>query len=227
MAVAGKTGALRGTRNTAFSAQNYSGVILGNSATGTNGITVALPLYDAVETNANMSTMTKERDSGSSLVRAKKILSSGTFAYNAAVNSTYVISRITTTLAGVAKTNLLFMGAGTRSKPIHDFIHDFGVKYLTAWVSGRFSWTGKLSTGATKNSRQMWLSADGTSVSAPTTLSATFMKDLRDGNASDKAVDDTVNVSRAIPGELVMKVDFVNKSLSGGDFFDYKAITGM
>ena len=40
--------------------------------------------------------------------------------------------------------------------------------------------------------------------------------------------DSAANPTRAIPGELVMKVDFVTLSVaSGGDFFNYKAITGV
>jgi hypothetical protein len=53
------------------------------------------------------------------------------------------------------------------------------------------------------------------------------MWDLRDGNATDQAVDDAARPTRAVPGELVMKIDFVNEGLSGGNFFDYKPITGM
>ena len=54
------------------------------------------------------------------------------------------------------------------------------------------------------------------------------MYDIADADAADQAVDSAATPTRAIPGELVMKVDFVNLSVStGGDFFDYKPITGM
>jgi hypothetical protein len=46
------------------------------------------------------------------------------------------------------------------------------------------------------------------------------------GSAS-RRTDSAANPTRAIPGELVMKADFVTLTTSGGDFFDYKAITGM
>jgi hypothetical protein len=40
--------------------------------------------------------------------------------------------------------------------------------------------------------------------------------------------DSAANPTRAVPGELVMKVDFVDTSVAtGGDFFVYKPITGM
>ena len=54
------------------------------------------------------------------------------------------------------------------------------------------------------------------------------MFDISDGDATDVAADSAAEPTRAVPGELVMKVDFVTLSVSsGGDFFDYKAITGM
>ena len=72
------------------------------------------------------------------------------------------------------------------------------------------------------------VAAAGTAVATPSTLTSTNMWDLADGNASDRAADSAANPTRAIPGELVMKVDFVDLSIAtGGDFFDYKAITGM
>ena len=54
------------------------------------------------------------------------------------------------------------------------------------------------------------------------------MFDISDGDATDVAADSAAEPTRAVPGELVMKVDFVTLGVSsGGDFFDYKAITGM
>lgn len=226
MAVPTRFGAMVGTRGGA-AREVVSGVILGNSNTGAGGITTSFPIMEAVSLNSNYVGGIRERDSGSFIVRARKILSSGVFAYNAAANNTYVISRITTSLAGVANNLMLFMAQGTRIKATHEFNHDFGVRMLQAWVNRRFAWTGKLANGNSKNSRLMWLNADGTAVSAPTTLTTFFMRDLRDGNATDKAVDDAVITSRTLPGELVFQVDFVNKGLSGGNHFDYKPITGM
>ena len=43
-----------------------------------------------------------------------------------------------------------------------------------------------------------------------------------------RRTDVAANPSRALPGTLVMKVDFVDTNFAtGGDFFDYKEITGM
>ena len=48
------------------------------------------------------------------------------------------------------------------------------------------------------------------------------------GGANAYFSDSAANPTRAIPGELVMKVDFVTLTVAnGGDFFDYKPITGM
>ena len=48
------------------------------------------------------------------------------------------------------------------------------------------------------------------------------------GGSTGQKTDSAANPTRAIPGELVMKVDFVTTAVAtGGDFFDYKAITGM
>ena len=55
-----------------------------------------------------------------------------------------------------------------------------------------------------------------------------FMYDIADGNATNIAFDSAAQPTRALPGELVLKVDFVTLTVaSGGDFFDYKPITGM
>jgi hypothetical protein len=227
MATPTKFGALRGTRGASNPVQTISGVVMNNTTTGSGGITTSFSIVEAVALNSFYVGGVRERDSGSSITRAKKILSSGVFAYNSALAGTYVISRIATTLAGVASNVLLFMGQGGKVKSIHEFNHDFGVRMLQAWVNGRFSWTGKLANGNSKASRNMWLNAAGTAVANPTPLNTFFMRDLRDGNATDKAVDDAATPTRQVPGELFFQVDFVNKSLTGGSFFDYKPITGM
>ena len=108
-----------------------------------------------------------------------------------------------------------------------DFIHDFGAKLLTAWRQHRFTWTGLLDTGASNVRRHNWLADGGGSIEIPATLSTTNMYDISDGNATNKAADSALP-TRAIPGEFVLKVDFVTIPVStGGDFFNYKAITGM
>ena len=72
----------------------------------------------------------------------------------------------------------------------------------------------------------IWLNAGGTAAQAPVALNEN-MHDIADGNEADRAADSAANPSRTVPGELVMKVDFVTTDVSsGGDFLDYKPITG-
>lgn len=231
MAVPGKSGHLKTTSNGTFVKQTFGGVILGNSATNAV-ITKSFSLVDALEDNALSGYNAEPRENtGTGVYNAKKILSGGAFAYNAAKANTWVVSRIATSLAGVSKTNLLFMAQGSKRKSIYDFAHDFGAKLLTAWRANLFTWTGLLDNGSKIKSRRLWLNSSNRNTvggAAPATLSTTNMFDLADGNATNKAVDDAANPTRAIPGEFVMKVDFVTKTVaSGGDFFDYKPITGM
>jgi len=226
MPVPGRTGALRGTKNTAFTTQTVSGVVMGIENAQSSVITENFAIRTALATKDGFTNGVQERDSGSSIVRARKILSGGAFAYNAARFNTWVIARIATSLAGVATNVLLFMGAGNKLVTTHEFRHDFGVRMLTAFRTG-FAWTGRLRNGNPVASRRLWLNADGTAVATPTSLVTVNMWDLRDGNATDQAVDDAARPTRAVPGELVMKIDFVNEGLSGGNFFDYKPITGM
>lgn len=231
MAVPGKTGHLRNTTNGAFVEQTYGGTILGNSTTNAV-ITKSFSLVDALEDNSlgGYNVNPREFDSGDHIYRTKKILSGGTFAYNAAKAGTWVIAKVATTLSGVSKTNLLFMGQGSLRKAILDFQHDFGAKILTAWRANLFTWTGNLDNGNKIKSRRLWLNSGNRNTSggaALTSLATTNMHDITDANATDKAVDSAATPTRAIPGEFVMKVDFVTKTTAGGDFFDYKPITGM
>lgn len=233
MAVPGKRGHMRTTANGTFVKQTYGGVILGNATTNAV-ITKAFALIDALEDNfaLNYNVNPREFDSGDHIYRTKKILSGGAFAYNAAKANTWVISRIATSLAGVAKTNLLFMAQGALRRPILDFQHDFGARLLTAWRANLFTWTGNLDNGNKIKSRRLWLNSSNRNTSggaALTSFSTINMHDITDNNATDKAFDSASRPTRAIPGEFVMKVDFVTlkPSLSGGDFFDYKAITGV
>lgn len=231
MAVPGKRGHLRTTANGTFSKQNQGGVILGHNTSG-SVITRAFSLVDALEDNglSGYNAEPKLFDSGTHIYNTKKILSGGEFAYNAAKNKTWVISTIATSLAGVANTKLLFMAQGSLRKPILDFVHDYGVRVLTAWRANLFTWTGMMDNGNKIKSRRLWLNSSNRNTeggAALTTLTTVNMFDLADGNASNKAVDSAATPTRAIPGEYVNKIDFVNKTITGGDFFNYGPITGM
>ena len=212
----------RNTTGGAFTATTEGGTILGNVTTGTV-ITKALALKDnAVEWAQG----TLPRILADGLSANQKILSGGTFAYSVA--GQYIIRTISTTISGVSSNAMLIPDNAGPHYPIAQFQHDFGADVTSLMRANRFSRVGFFNNGNKISSRKLWLNAAGTAVATPSTLTSTNMWDLADGNASDRAADSAANPTRAIPGELVMKVDFVDLSIAtGGDFFDYKAITGM
>ena len=212
----------RNTTGGAFTATTEGGTILGNVSTGTV-ITKALALKDnAVEWAQG----TLPRVLADGLNANQKILSGGTFAYSVA--GQYIIRTISTTISGVSSNAMLIPDNAGPHYPIAQFQHDFGADVTSLMRANRFSRVGFFNNGNKISSRKLWLNAAGTAVATPSTLTSTNMWDLADGNAADRAADSAANPTRAIPGELVMKVDFVDLSIAtGGDFFDYKAITGM
>ena len=213
---------LRNTTGGAFTEQTQGGSLLGNTTTGTV-ITKALALKDNAA--AFVDSLPKALDNG--LVGAKKALSGGTFAYEVA--GQYVIRTISTTLSGVSSDKVLIPArADNSTPPIAKFRHDFGADTTSLIRKNRFARVGFLNNGNKLSSRRLFLNAAGTSAAAPSTLTGGFMFDIADGNASNMAFDSAAEPTRAVPGELVMKVDFVTLTVaSGGDFFDYKPITGM
>jgi len=223
MAVPSSNSHLKNTTGGAFSSQTQGGTIINNDNTG-DVITKALQLNDAVANTTDSSVLPNVGASG--IYNVAKALSGGTFGYSA--EGKYVIARSSDTLSGVSNTKLLFMGAGDKL-PIARFRGDFGAKLLTAFRNNQFSWNHTLDSGAKiTNMRVNWLNSAGTAAASPTSLNGTYMWDIADGNATDRAADSAANPTRAIPGELVMKVDFVTLTVSsGGDFFDYAPITGM
>lgn len=222
---ASKASFLKNTTGGSFVAAKQGGTILGNTTTSVDRISKALPLKD----NATVfkdGTLPKAKNNG--LVGNRKALTSGTFAYKAA--GKYVIATISTTLSGVANNSLLITARGDGTRSIAQFEHDFGAKLLTMWRTNRFSWLGVKRTGAKLGSRLNWtnaISGGGDASAKPATLSTQNMLDPATGSTAYHS-DSAANPTRAIPGELVMKVDFVTLNISsGGDFFNYKAITGV
>lgn len=221
----------------AFTAIREGGTILGNTSTGTV-ITRALALKDNATAWAD-GTLPRVLNDGLSANR--KPLSAGTFAYSAA--GKYVIAASSDTLSGVSKTNILITGQGQRTRrSVAQFGRMFGAKTVTGFRQGQFSWTNTKRDGASMGSRINWLNvASGgmDTATAPTTMTAVNMwaplGHPKDGTgAAAYHSDGAANPTRAIPGELVMKADFAtlaaynaDSSLIGGDFFDYKPITGM
>lgn len=224
MTVPSSNSHLRTTSNGDFVTQTQGGTILNNGTTSTDRITKAFELVTAVADAADSNTLPSIGASG--IYNVHKPLTGGTFAYSAA--GKYVMARVSDTLSGAANTKLLFMGAGQR-QAIPRFQGDYGAKLLTAWRQNQFSWLGTLDSGATiTNMRTQWLNSAGDAAASPAALTGTAMAGATTGSDVAGTADSAANPTRAIPGELVMKVDFVTLSVSsGGDFFDYKPITGM
>lgn len=221
MAVPSSNNHLANTAGGAFTAQSQGGTILGNTTTG-DVITRASSLVD----NASGFGKTPGPvEAANGLVANTKALSGGTFGYQAAGN--YVIRTISDSLSGVADTNMLIPGSDSNTRrSIHQFEHAFGAKTLTKFRAGQYTLTGTKANGTSNLSRLIWLNSAGSAAQAPAALNEN-MYDIADGDAVDRAADSAANPSRTVPGELVIKVDFVTTNVSsGGDFFDYKPITG-
>lgn len=244
---------LRNTTGGAFLHAKQGGTILNNNSTtsynvpsdlGDGIITKALELDDAADNN-NLGTFDARPLALADGLQGNQAIAGSNFAYNASSPSltapTWVLSRVSTTLAGVANSRLLFMGRSVlEADPIAQFRHAFGAMTVTAFRAGRFAITGTFTDGTSDLSRVNWLNAAGNAVALPSTLSTTNMwaplgwtSEARTGTGAAVALSDSAaNPTRAIPGRLVLKNDFVtlgayNGGNPGGDFLQYAAITGM
>jgi hypothetical protein len=220
-----KANFLKNTTGGAYSSTRQGGTILGNTTTSTERITKALALKDNA-TEYTDGTLPRVKNNG--LSHNRKPYSSGTFAYSEA--GKYVIAASSATLSGAANTNILITGRGDNTRSIAQFEHDFGATTTSFIRSNRFARSGYLNNGTKLQSRRLFLNAAGTASAKPTalnTFSSGYMWSPVNDNKA-RHIDNAANPTRAVPGELVMKVDFVTLSVaSGGDFFNYKAITGM
>ena len=144
MAVPGATSNyLNNTTGGTFISTTEGGTILGNTTTSTDRISKALALKDNA---ADFGSGPKPRELADGLSGNFKILSAGTFAYEAA--GKYVIAASSSTLSGVSKTNILITGQGGQMDAIHQFIHDFGADTTSLMRKNRFAHSGFLNTGA-------------------------------------------------------------------------------
>ena len=205
-------------------AQTQGGTILNNDNTSSDRITKAFQLNDAVAASPDTNMLPSIGASG--IYNVHKPLTAGTFGYSVA--GQYVIKGSSTTLSGVTKNAILFTANERQARPIARFMGDYGAKLLTAWRNNQFSWTHTLDSGAKiTNMRVNWLNSGGTAAASPTTLNGTDMWDPASGATSANS-DTTANPTRAVPGSFVMMVDFVDRDeATSGNFFLYKAITGM
>jgi hypothetical protein len=217
------------TTGGAFSATTEGGTILGNTSTGT-AITKALALKDNA---APFAKGTLPANSANGLIGNSGCLGGGgTFAYSVA--GKYVIAASSDTLSGVANTKILITGRGKDLKAISAFQGSYGAKTVTAFRLNRFSWTHTKShspAAGTPSARHNWLdvaTAGMSTASVPASLNEEMWSQTAAAAAADADHAVPPTLKRSLPGELVMKVDFVvTDKATGGDFFDYKAITGM
>jgi len=226
MAVPSGNNHLKNTAGGAFTSQTQGGTLLGNGTTG-DVITKALLLKDAVDAETKVPLpIENSYPAGGGVYGTQKAYTSGTFAYFSEGN--YVIRGVSATLSGVASTEVLIPGSDNGGRnAIHQFIHDFGVGLLAKWRANEFSWIGRFDNGNVITRRVNWKDSNGTAVGIPATLTGNDPWDPVAGSASQKT-DSAANPTRAIPGELVMKVDFVDLAVAtGGDYYNYSAITGM
>lgn len=197
---------LKNTAGGSFTKQTQGGTIIGLS-TATTIITKAIQVKDVNSIDKTIYTYPKEL-SGARTYNTQKILSGGTFAYNAAKNATWVISRVTTTLAGVSKTFLQFMG-GTPTGPKYPYyIKDNYDNTTTLMRKMQFSFTG-------------W-NTDGTKIKKRTT----WITDPTGTAGTDFGTSGSIP-SRAIPGELYILSNFVTYNpATSSNKYNYPAITG-
>lgn len=204
---------LLNTAGGSFTAQRQGGTIIGLSA-ATTKITKAILVKDVNAGDMTIYPLPKLL-SGDRTYNTAKILSAGTFAYNS--NSgrirTYIMSRLTTSLAGgVANTFLQFMGNVGIAPSIAYYVQDNFNNVTSAIRTNLFSRTGYGSTGTGYvgkiKARTTW----------NTTITATAGSDF--GSVASQP-------TRAIPGRLIFLTNFVDYApATSSNFYSYKPITG-
>ena len=201
---------LNNTAGSAFTAQTYGGTIVGLSS-ATTKITKAILVKD-INTNDIYNNTLPKALSGARTYNTAKILSAGTFAYNAAKNGTWVLTRVTTTLAGVSKTFLQSMGNVGYAPSIMYYVRDNWVNTTSLIRKMQLSFTGYDSSGggyANKiQARTPW-------ITSPT------------GTAGTDFGTSTSLPTRAYPGELYILTNFIDyKPSTSSNKYYYKPITG-
>lgn len=198
---------LKNTAGGSFTAQTYGGTLVGlTSATAI--ITKPIAVKDINAANETLSTGPKELTTSGKVYNAKKILSAGTFAYNAAKNGTWILPKVGTTLAGVAKDFLVFMANVETGPKFPYYIRDNYDNTTSLVRKNLFSKTGYDTSGNKIKKRTTW-------VTDPTgTAGADF------GTSGQIP-------TRAIPGELFILTNFVDYDpATSSNYYNYPAITG-
>lgn len=197
---------LKNTAGGSFTKQTQGGTIVGLTST-TAIITKAISVKDINSADQTIYPGPKEL-SGTTTYNTAKILSGGTFAYNAAKNGTWVLSRVTATLAGVAQTFLQKMGAVVPDTSFPYYLARNYVNNTSLVRKNLFSRTGYDTSGNKIKKRITW-------ATDPT------------GSAGADFGTSTQVPTRAVPGELFILTNFVDYSVStSSNYYNYPAITG-
>ena len=199
---------LKNTAGGSFTRQTQGGTLIGLS-TATTIITKAIQVKDVNAADNTIYTYPKQL-SGAKTYNTQKILSAGTFAYNSNIRgaNTYVLARYATTLAGVSKTFLQFMGNVNGGLKFPYYIKDNYDNTATLIRKMQLSFTG-------------W-NTDGTKIKKRTT----WITDPTGTAGADFGTSGSIP-SRAYPGELYILNNFVtyNPATSSNKYY-YPAITG-
>jgi hypothetical protein len=199
---------LKNTAGGSYTTQRQGGTIIGLS-TATTTITKAISIKDVNTSNTSITTGPKEL-SGARTYNTQKILSAGTFAYNSNIRgaNTWIITRVTTTLAGVAKTFLQFIANTTSGPKFPYFAKDNYDNSTTLMRKNQFSRTGWNTDGTKIKKRTTW-------ITDPT------------GTAGTDFGTSTSIPTRALPGELYILTNFVNYNpATSSNKYNYSPITG-
>ena len=139
-----------------------------------------------------------------------------------AANSTFLARGLQTKVAGAASTEDIMgvLGSNHSVRSIHLHTHDHYQR--GSWATLAFNLFKNPTAGQNDNSGLVQSDMSAKIGATNYGIAANF-RNIAD---QDNALPITNRPSRAIPGELVFLVDFVDRSTSGGNFKDYSAITG-
>jgi hypothetical protein len=201
---------LNNTAGSTYTAQRQGGTIVGLTS-ATTIITKAILVKD-INTNDITNDTLPKVSSGAKAYNTAKILSAGTFAYNAAKNGTWVLTRVTTTLAGVSKTFLQSMANVGYAPSLAYYVRNNWVDTTSLIRKMQLSFTGYDASGSGYagkiKARTPW-------ITSPTATAGTDF-----GTSSSLP-------SRAYPGELYILTNFIDyKPATSSNKYYYSPITG-
>ena len=211
------------------SKDNDGGVIVGAGTIGSSRWT----------SKSNLDTIKGAEDYGSKLavvtgtkyevgLTVARSLNSPAFGFTpkradrSATNSTFMIKGASSKIANITSSEdvLAVLGSNHSIRSIH--FHSDNHYQRGSWATLAFNLFKNPTAGQNDNSGLVQSDMSAKIGATNYGIAANF-RNIAD---QDNALPITNRPSRAIPGELVFLVDFVDRSTSGGNFKDYSAITG-